>query len=79
MIASLASGEAFHKFADGVGFARRQQQVNVIGHETVRVHLNAVFGFELLQCSKVTLVVLHFGEDNLAIVAALYDVVRIVW
>lgn len=78
MVAGMATGEALHERADRRGLTGSKQQVHVIRHEAEGIELDAVYLLELPKRIEIALVIFLFREDDLAVVAPLDDVVRVV-
>ncbi|MCY1364590.1 hypothetical protein D9M69_514000 [compost metagenome] len=72
--------ESLHQLAEpGYRLARGQQQVNMVGHQAVGIHLDAKRILQLPQVSDVALVVVRFDKHHLTVMTALDDMVRIIW
>ena len=75
-IANIVATKGLNQPTHPVRLLRRQQQVNMVGHQNVGVDRYAIFPAVFLELVQIDRVVLFGEETGLAVVAALDDVLR---
>lgn len=59
--------------------ARVDYQMNMVGHETIGVHLAIKLSFPFLERIEVIEVIIIPGKDDLTVMPPLDDMVRAIW
>lgn len=78
-IACHPPGKRLHQLAQACKrFTRCQQEMDVIGHEAIRVDLDVKGIPQFAEVQHIALVIFPINKDHLPVVASLDDVVRVI-
>jgi hypothetical protein len=76
----LSAGQPLHEQAKVLGVVTRvDYQMNMVGHQTIGVHLAPKLSFPLLECIEIIEVIVIPSKNGLAIMTSLDDMVRVIW